>query len=444
MTKTEMTMFILATTYYTAVYAFFVIAPFRTKLRFSMKTTMLCLGGYTLATLYLFWAGFDRTSMIPGFLPVPLALWLVLTVGVCFFCIQTAPAELLFSIFIILNVQANVLVISKVFRAVFLPDGEVCIFRGSRYLVGSAIFTLIFIPMMYYLFMVLLKKVVEFHIEFRNWRYLWTIPMMFFVNAHLGDFGGIARDGAYTGSDLLVLVLSNVVSYVTAIVCLKMLIRTHESLTATERAHVMEQQLRVQKTEYGKLTERIDDAIHQRHDLRHHFMVISGLLEDGNEKKAREYLSQYFEENLRDKEPHICAHVAADHILRHFVAAARAENAEITCRVHLPADLGVADMDLCVVLGNLLENAVLACKNQAEGRRYLTVQAEVVGRQLILSVENSYSGKLEYRNGIYYSTKHRGEGIGLSSVREVAEHSGGSFTITAQDGVFQADVLLNF
>ncbi|MEG2120124.1 MAG: hypothetical protein RRY53_07180, partial [Pseudoflavonifractor sp.] len=300
MKSEEITLFILATTYYTATYAFFAVAPFRTKLRFSLRATMLLLGGYMLASLYLFWVGFDRTSMIPGFLPIPLLLWLVMTVGGCFLCIKTAPAELLFSVFIILDVQANVLVVSKVFRVLLLPELEQWLFQGARYLVGAAIFTLIFVPMMAYLFIGLLKKVVEFQIEFRNWGYLWLIPMLFFLSAHVSDFGGIARDGVYTGRDLLVLLLSNAASYAASIVCLKMLIRTHESLTASERAHVMEQQLKLQKTEYGKLTERISDTARQRHDLRHHFMMISGFLQDHDDEKAQQYLARYIDENLKD------------------------------------------------------------------------------------------------------------------------------------------------
>ncbi|MEG2711344.1 MAG: GHKL domain-containing protein, partial [Clostridia bacterium] len=69
---------------------------------------------------------------------------------------------------------------------------------------------------------------------------------------------------------------------------------------------------------------------------------------------------------------------------------------------------------------------------------------ELVGHQLALSVENSYSGALDLRDGVYYSTKHEGEGIGLSSVRGIIEHSGGSFQITAEKGIFTADVLMNF
>ncbi|MEG2120125.1 MAG: GHKL domain-containing protein, partial [Pseudoflavonifractor sp.] len=81
----------------------------------------------------------------------------------------------------------------------------------------------------------------------------------------------------------------------------------------------------------------------------------------------------------------------------HFIAQARAAEAEVTCIARIPAELDIADMDLCVVLGNLMENAVLACQKQQEGRRFLTVRAQVVGRQLALSVENSYSGALECR-----------------------------------------------
>ncbi|MEG0756603.1 MAG: GHKL domain-containing protein, partial [Oscillospiraceae bacterium] len=95
-------------------------------------------------------------------------------------------------------------------------------------------------------------------------------------------------------------------------------------------------------------------------------------------------------------------------------------------------------------LGNLLENAVTALQNQSTGKKYLTVRGEMIGHQLAISVENSYNGAVDYRDGVYYSTKHEGEGIGLSSVRGIIDRGGGSFQISTQEGVFTADVLLNF
>ncbi|MEG2958856.1 MAG: GHKL domain-containing protein [Oscillospiraceae bacterium] len=445
MTGLELGILVGTTTLYTLVFLFFVLAPFRSKLRFSLKTTLIIAAIYTLLSLYLFVMGFDRTNMIPGFFPLPLLVWLVLTIGGCFLCIKSAPGELLFSIFIILNVQANVLVVSKVVRNVFLvPHIGHLLFEGSKYIVGSLIFAFVFVPMLYYLFIGLLKKVVEFRIEFRYWRYLWLLPMIFYVLSQVGGFGGIARDGLYTTRDFIVLILSNAAQYASVIVCLQMLIKTHENIMVTERAKFMEQQLRLEKNEYTKLVERITETDHQRHDLRHHVRALSGYLQEGEYAEAQKYLSRYAEETLQEGEPSVCANKAADYLLRHFIVQARQTGAEVSCRIYLPEVLAVADTDLSVVLGNLLENAVVALQSQQSGKKTLTVCGELVGHQLALSVENSYSGALDLRDGVYYSTKHEGEGIGLSSVRGIIEHSGGSFQITAEKGIFTADVLMNF
>ncbi|MEG2120305.1 MAG: hypothetical protein RRY53_08090, partial [Pseudoflavonifractor sp.] len=86
------------TTFYTIVFAFFVIAPFRSRLRFSPKQTVLIACGYAVLSLVLFLKGFDGTNMVPDFFPVALILWLTLTVGGCFLVIKANPAELLFSV----------------------------------------------------------------------------------------------------------------------------------------------------------------------------------------------------------------------------------------------------------------------------------------------------------------------------------------------------------
>ncbi|MEG2454626.1 MAG: GHKL domain-containing protein [Oscillospiraceae bacterium] len=436
------------TTFYTIVFAFFVIAPFRSRLRFSPKQTVLIACGYAVLSLVLFLKGFDGTNMVPDFFPVALILWLTLTVGGCFLVIKANPAELLFSVFIILHVQANVLVISTAAKSLFLEPHLASLGTGTGYLWGGlifvAIFVLIFVPMMYYLFIGLLKKVVEFRIDFRYWKFLWLIPLLFYLSGRVSNFGGVAQDGIYTSRDLLVLLLSNALAYATLIVCLKMLIKTHESLTAAERVHVMEQQLRLQQKEYGKLVERIDETDRIRHDLRHHFLALSGFLREEQYEKATTYLAQFAEENATDGEAPVCCCMAANHLFHHFIALARNAGAEITCEVSIPADLPVPETDLCVVLGNLLENAATACQTQRTGKKFFTVRGEVLGHQLILTLEISYGGSLDCRDGVYYSTKHHGEGIGLSSVADIARRGGGSFQVTAKDGVFTADVLLNF
>ena len=101
------------------------------------------------------------------------------------------------------------------------------------------------------------------------------------------------------------------------------------------------------------------------------------------------------------------------------------------------------EMDLCLVLSNLLENAFEASLRTAPARRKIEITAYVHAERLLLvEVENTFDGAVHEKSGMFRSSKRRGNGIGIQSVRHIAEKTGGASTFTYQNGVFSAKVML--
>ena len=61
----------------------------------------------------------------------------------------------------------------------------------------------------------------------------------------------------------------------------------------------------------------------------------------------------------------------------------------------------------------------------------------------LIIVENTYGGKLDCRNGVFYSTSHEGKGTGLVSVETVVKKYNGELKIETENGVFKVNVLMN-
>ena len=94
-------------------------------------------------------------------------------------------------------------------------------------------------------------------------------------------------------------------------------------------------------------------------------------------------------------------------------------------------------------LSNLLENALEASLRTAPARRRIKLPAYLHGNSLaLIQVENTYDGVLRDKGGVFQSSKRKGDGVGLQSVRHIAEKSGGVSTVTYQDGVFCVKVML--
>ena len=109
----------------------------------------------------------------------------------------------------------------------------------------------------------------------------------------------------------------------------------------------------------------------------------------------------------------------------------------------LPSPLPVSEMDFCLVLSNLLENALEASLKTTPAKRNVHAQAYLhSGNVILLTVENAFDGEIKEKNGVLQSSKRRGAGVGTQSVRHIAERNGGYCRFLYEDGRFVANVML--
>ena len=199
--------------------------------------------------------------------------------------------------------------------------------------------------------------------------------------------------------------------------------------------------LQMQTAQYETLRAAIDETRRSRHDLRHHFATLSALAERGAWEELRHYLSEV-SANVPADELNLCENRAVDGVAGRYSALSRQNGVSFTCVLDLPPVLPVPEMDVCVVLQNLLENA-LEASQKLERDRYIQLRVSLRGDNLVLiTVENAYRGPLTQWEGVLQSSKRPGEGLGLQSVAHIAEKTGGYCRFLYGDGVFTANVML--
>ena len=200
--------------------------------------------------------------------------------------------------------------------------------------------------------------------------------------------------------------------------------------------------LSVQQERYENLRSAIEEARQARHDIRHHFVQLSVLAEDGNLEKIKDYL-----QNAMDKIPgfdfHFCENQSVDNVIGYYYALAQKEEIPFDARVDLPQELSVDEMDLCLILSNLLENALEASRKTTMSRQQILLEIRQHSASLLLiRVENNFDGIIKEKNHLLHSTKRKGLGIGTQSVRRMAEKNDGSCNFTYENGVFTAKIML--
>lgn len=218
---------------------------------------------------------------------------------------------------------------------------------------------------------------------------------------------------------------------------------TTRKMSEAAELHAQNQLLSMENTRYRELREHMDATRQLRHDFRQHLHVIAGLSEAKKYDKLNDYLAEY-EGRLASPHTMLCANAALDAIAGHYQRIAETQNTRISWRLDLPERLPLDEVDLCMMLGNLLENALRAvCALPVEAREVRVVSGMIGGAMLGLSVENGYVGEIAFApNGLPTSHK-KDHGVGLASVAATVKRHNGTFSIAAKDGVFSAHILLS-
>lgn len=214
------------------------------------------------------------------------------------------------------------------------------------------------------------------------------------------------------------------------------------SLNRNIRLQQENQLLSMQKQRYENLKAAIEEARQARHDMRHQLNQLSALTQAGNLEKLKKYLAGAAA-RIPSLDMHFCENRAADSVVGYYCELAKKEGIPFSVQIDLPEKLPIDEIDLCLVLSNLMENALEASMHTDPARRNIKLTSYLhAGSLLLIQIENTYDGFITEKDNIIQSSKRKGNGIGLQSVRHIAEKSGGASTFTYQNGIFCAKIMI--
>ena len=101
--------------------------------------------------------------------------------------------------------------------------------------------------------------------------------------------------------------------------------------------------------------------------------------------------------------------------------------------------LSVSELDLCIIIGNLLDNAIDACMELPVEQRLIRIYMEMKGNFLYLSLINTAGGKKKHS---FFTTKGEGHGFGISRIDAIVKKYGGYIKRASEDESFSTEVLL--
>ena len=130
-----------------------------------------------------------------------------------------------------------------------------------------------------------------------------------------------------------------------------------------------------------------------------------------------------------------------DGLLYHYITISKEKNISFSYK-GVVNELVVSDIDLCVLIGNAIDNAVQGCL-MTDGQRYINV--EVIKHGLIQSIviTNSFDGVIIKDADAFMSRKRKNEvGIGIASMQAICEKNNIQMDIRYDDEKFAIMFLL--
>lgn len=276
----------------------------------------------------------------------------------------------------------------------------------------------------------------------KMWQHFWKIPlfptMLGMLYCFTNDVYAYAT-WQFMVSRYLMLLGSCYVSYVT----LKVL-EISRSRTQLEYAlKYAYQNLLAQKKQYNTLAAHMDETRKARHDLRQHLTVVQSYLDQDDKIGLTKYIKSYQNSLPFDIIEYFCANDVVNAIVNYYAAQARNIGINFTANVMYPNNCLVSDIDITVLLGNLLENAVEACKRELSDQTFIKLRMKQRGQAtLFILIDNTCRTPISFEKGTPLSSKREGMGIGILSIRDIAARYNGTVQFEQQKEVFYASVRL--
>ena len=187
-----------------------------------------------------------------------------------------------------------------------------------------------------------------------------------------------------------------------------------------------------------------EQALVYRHDMRHHISLLAGFATEGDLGKIKAYLAR-MDAGMGAITPiRYCENETVNLIATSYAAKAKKVGVVLCTEVNLPEELAVNDTELCSLLSNALDNAVnAAALVKEEALRTVNLRAMIKNGQLLISVENTYTGVTEMSGGLPKAPRpETGHGFGARSIAAIVERHGGLYSFQGENGVFLVQLAL--
>ncbi|MCI9142201.1 MAG: GHKL domain-containing protein [Lachnospiraceae bacterium] len=320
----------------------------------------------------------------------------------------------------------------------------------ENYLLSASVLLMVqmFILFLSQLAIIVWKKHGDGEVAGRNWAGLFGMCGGCFAVVVILAMNAVSQDAFSLGQIIVltILVALNFLSY-------SFYNLSAERTKAVAEAKVYEKQIEMYQDWYESIRASRQELHSFRHDMKNHMNVLRGLCrKEGSGKDRLEEIGKYVErismDYLEIADTVDSGNPVLDVIIstKRVLAASRGIDMEV--KLLVPEGMHCQGVDMVILLGNLLDNAIEACEKTGSEKREIGLEVRYQMANLLIILKNTYDGHLDGRTsetGVLIGTDKEDEklhGTGMKNMLKVIEKYNGMMEWGAEEKVFRAKILL--
>ena len=202
---------------------------------------------------------------------------------------------------------------------------------------------------------------------------------------------------------------------------------------------ILQLQEELAKKRYEELAEIISKNHQLVHDMNNHLFMLQEYAREGDIKGLQRYIQEVQQEYLPSSRKTWTGNQALDFILNQKRAEAKRQKIEFQIQADKSIYLPMTDSEICVLFGNLLDNAIEASAQIKEEKKWIKVSIGQQKEMFFLNITNNYTKAPVMQRGEYVTTKQQKDahGYGIKSVKRIVEKHEGILNLHNADGKFE-------
>ncbi len=242
---------------------------------------------------------------------------------------------------------------------------------------------------------------------------------------------------------VILLFVAELLSGAIVVVCFYMTIALNKAQRSSEELRTLARQNEYRQQYAQNIKKQYNEIRRIYHDMKQSNSVVIALLSEAKTDEAIKYMKK----TVRDiSEFDIVIDVGNDFvnaILNTKISEVKHLKIGILCSVDKEI-ASVDEVDLCNLLGNMIDNAIEACDKQISGERFIEVKIQAFPHQFLIGVANTVDRNVMDENSELLTTKDDAEnhGFGIQSIRAIVKKYDGTVQFSQDNGFFHCDVVL--